>query len=145
MTNSNKTIQGSCFCGQIRYQVELPSKFVVHCHCSECRRASGAAFVTWLGTWENRFKLIMGQENLMTYRPIEDSSRSFCSKCGSQLFFRCERWKDEVHVTLATLHDSADRLPQANVFYSNKATWYDPNLELPLFGGEDGTTELQKN
>src|SRR5690606_34943450 len=39
----------SCFCGAIRIDAELPSKWVAHCHCTMCRRAHGAAFVTWAG------------------------------------------------------------------------------------------------
>jgi len=41
--------RGSCLCGAIGFVAALPSKWVAHCHCSRCRRAHGAPFVTWAG------------------------------------------------------------------------------------------------
>ena len=42
-------VQGGCYCGDVRFEADLPPKFVAHCHCHNCRRAHGAAFVTWIG------------------------------------------------------------------------------------------------
>jgi len=41
--------KGSCHCGAVRFVARFPSRFVAHCHCASCRRAHGAAFVTWAG------------------------------------------------------------------------------------------------
>ncbi len=38
------TMEGGCFCGAIRYQVDGPPRRVTHCHCLHCRRTSGAPF-----------------------------------------------------------------------------------------------------
>src|SRR5438552_1848995 len=40
-------ITGGCFCGAIRYRVSATTGDVTHCHCSICRRTTGAPFVTW--------------------------------------------------------------------------------------------------
>ena len=40
---------GRCHCGGVRFVARFPSRFVAHCHCESCRRAHGAAFVTWAG------------------------------------------------------------------------------------------------
>jgi hypothetical protein len=40
------TAAGACLCGGIAFDAALPSKCVAHCHCTRCRRAQGAAFVT---------------------------------------------------------------------------------------------------
>ena len=37
---------GGCLCGDVRFTVDWPSKWIAHCHCSMCRRAHGAAYVT---------------------------------------------------------------------------------------------------
>lgn len=143
MTGFMKAL-GSCFCETVRYEIELPSKFVAHCHCSECRRAAGAPLVTWLGSWEEKLRILAGAEELSTYRHAPDSVREFCRICGSQLFFRCERWPGEVHVTRATIAGDVDRLPQAHVYFSDHASWFDPGAKLPLLGGEDGVTPLNE-
>lgn len=38
---------GRCLCGALQFSVRFPTKWVAHCHCTMCRRAHGAAFVTW--------------------------------------------------------------------------------------------------
>ena len=38
----------------IRFTVTWPSLWVAHCHCTLCRRAHGAAYVTWFGIAEER-------------------------------------------------------------------------------------------
>jgi len=140
----NKTkVQGSCFCGAIQFEIDLPSKFVAHCHCSECRRSSGAPLVTWIGTWEDKFRVISGKENLTVYSDSPEVTREFCRTCGTQLFFRCDRWKGEVHVTRSSILSDVDRAPQAHVFYSDKAHWYEQWAKLPVLGGENGTTPLE--
>ena len=37
--SENKTVQAGCLCGAVRFELQLPSKWCAHCHCSMCRRA----------------------------------------------------------------------------------------------------------
>ncbi|KPW91720.1 hypothetical protein ALO50_01812 [Pseudomonas syringae pv. cerasicola] len=37
---------GGCHCGGLRYQFDAPLRDIAHCHCSICRRTSGATVVT---------------------------------------------------------------------------------------------------
>mgnify|MGYP001470956216 CR=1 FL=1 len=41
-------VEGGCFCGSIRYKLESNDYPSANCHCSICRRTSGAAFVSWV-------------------------------------------------------------------------------------------------
>lgn len=137
-------VKGSCLCGVVQYKFDLPTKFVANCHCSECRRSNGAAFVTWVGTWEDKLQIVFGAENISTYtypKPKE-ATRQFCKLCGSQLFFRGSRWPNEVHITRASVHGDVDRDIQAEVFYSDKADWFHFEKELPKLGGKTGTEKL---
>ncbi|RPI13842.1 MAG: GFA family protein [Lysobacterales bacterium] len=123
---------GGCLCGAVRYRIALPPKWVAHCHCSMCRRAQGAGFVTWVGVPEGAFMLESGADVLSHYKSSPAAVRSFCSRCGTPLFFQSTRWPGEMHVTLATL-DSADGLePQAHSYWSVHAEWADwRGRELP--------------
>lgn len=40
-------MQGGCLCGAVRYEATGRPHNVTHCHCADCRRSSGAAFVRW--------------------------------------------------------------------------------------------------
>jgi hypothetical protein len=109
----------------VRYRAGLPALWIAHCHCSMCRRAQGAGFVTWVGIAENMFQLLAGTEALEHYRSSPSATRSFCRRCGSPLLFRSSRWPGETHVTLASLDDPAGLEPGAHVYWSSRASWSD--------------------
>jgi hypothetical protein len=134
--------EGSCFCGRVRYRIAPPAKFVVHDHCSMCRRIAGAPFVTWCGVLADQFELVAGEDALTTFASSAEATRQFCGTCGSHLFFRSSRWPGEVHVTLATLADAEGLEPRAHVFYSDHVPWLDTAAALPRRGGASGTEPL---
>lgn len=114
---------GSCLCGAVRFSIELPPRWVAHCHCSVCRRAHGAGFVTWVGVGKASFSLLSGREQLAVYKSSRRAIRSFCRRCGSTLFFESEHWANEIHVTLANLEPKPGLEPQAHAYWSSRAPW----------------------
>jgi hypothetical protein len=123
----------------VRFRAGLPALWVAHCHCSMCRRAQGAGFVTWVGIAEGRLVLDSGAEVLARYRSSPPATRSFCSRCGSPLFFQSSRWPGEIHVTLASLDSAAGLEPRAHAYWSDHAPWigWDGGA-LPRSGEADG-------
>jgi hypothetical protein len=122
---------GSCLCGAVRFRCELPSKWVAHCHCSYCRRAHGAPFVTWAGFTFERFGLEPGSQAPAWYESSPGARRAFCPHCGSPMFFESTRWPGEVHVARALFAEPLDREPVAHVFYESHVEWLDINDALP--------------
>ena len=61
------TFTGGCLCGAVRFEVAAPTKWCAHCHCSLCRRAHGAAFVTWFGVPNEQFHWTLGEERVCWY------------------------------------------------------------------------------
>jgi hypothetical protein len=53
----SSTTTGGCLCGGVRFVATGDWRFCAHCHCAWCRRAHGAAFVTWFGVPSDRFAL----------------------------------------------------------------------------------------
>lgn len=128
---TQETRSGFCACGAIRYRIALPPIWVAHCHCSMCRRAQGAAFVTWVGASEATFALEAGSELLRRHASSPPAVRSFCGRCGTPLFFQSTRWPGEIHVTLATL-DSAEGLdPREHVHWADRVAWVHCDDALP--------------
>ena len=133
---------GGCLCGAIRFEVTPPTKWCAHCHCSLCRRAHGAAFVTWFGVDRSQFELVAGGELLSWYRSTPEARRGFCSRCGSTMFFASERWADEIHIALANMKGAIDRAPKAHVFFDSHVKWAELGDDLPRCGGPTGTEPL---
>ena len=108
MTDISETpIQGGCLCGEVAFEVTPPAKFCSHCHCTMCRRAHGAPFVTWVGMPEAQVRVVKGQGTLMRYRSSPGGSRSFCGKCGTQLFCQNDHAPGLIDVTRASMPDDA--------------------------------------
>jgi hypothetical protein len=116
-------VQGGCLCGAVRYGIGLPPLWVAHCHCSMCRRAQGAGFVTWVGAAEDRFVLLSGAGTLARFQSSAAATRSFCSRCGSPLFFQSGHWPGQVHVTLASLDSAEGMQPAAHAYWGSRAGW----------------------
>lgn len=134
---------GACLCGAVSFVVEPPSNWVAHCHCSMCRRAHGAAFVTWVSVPPAQLRVVAGADALTRYASSDGAARSFCRRCGSSLFFESSRWPGEVHIARACLPGALDREPQVHAFYSDRAPWFTPGDGLPRRGGATGVEPLE--
>ncbi len=131
--NERQSVSGGCLCGAVRFAVQLPSKWCAHCHCTRCRKAHGAGYVTWAGFEESRFHLQQGERELTWYPSSPGAERGFCKVCGSSLLFRSERWAGEVHVALGTLDGPIDRKPQAHVFHDTHVDWMAIDEALAIY------------
>ena len=112
---------GSCLCGAVGFEADLPSRFCAHCHCNNCRRAHGAAFVTWVGFPKSAVRIVAGKEDLARYETDTKATRSFCRHCGTTLFYEGPRFQDEVHIVRANLDGDIDRPPSLHVYVDHKA------------------------
>jgi hypothetical protein len=82
---SNKTYEGGCLCGHIRFRVEGEPDFPHTCSCTICRQHSGSLTVGWVEFERNKVNWIGDGGEPSLYRSSEGSSRAFCSQCGSSL------------------------------------------------------------
>jgi hypothetical protein len=127
----------------VRFEIDLPVKWCAHCHCHLCRRAHGAAFVTWFGVADEAFRLVAGEEQLRWYHSTAAAERGFCATCGSTMLFRSSRWAGEMHVALACVEGAIDRPPTAHVFWDRHVDWVELGDDLKRLGGETGTEPLE--
>ena len=60
-------IRGGCLCGGVRFEIARAVGPFELCHCSRCRKASGSAFMPWLGVRRDDFRLLQGEELIQRY------------------------------------------------------------------------------
>jgi hypothetical protein len=124
-------IVGGCLCGSVRFEGRVPSLFCAHCHCQWCRRAHGAAFVTWVGFRDAAFRITKGTDLVRWYASSNESERGFCTTCGTTMFYRSKVAAGEIHVTLASVDGEVDRAPKAHLFWADHVSWFTVGDDLP--------------
>lgn len=129
--SADRTVPGSCFCGAVQFELDLPSKWCAHCHCTMCRRIHGAGYVTWVGVDNKQFRLL-ADEQLRWFASSPEARRGFCTICGSSLFFTSERWSGETHIALGCINGEIDRKPQAHASHASHVDWMPLDESLPI-------------
>jgi hypothetical protein len=112
---------GGCCCGRIRYEAAGAPFHETSCHCSICRRTTGAPFVAWFSVARTRFRLTGGEPT--RFNSTAAGTRSFCPHCGTQLTFEHEDSSDEIGVTICSLDDPELVPPRDHTHTSSKLNW----------------------
>jgi hypothetical protein len=119
---------GGCFCGRIRYEaVGMPFQ-ETNCHCSICRRISGAPFVTWFSMRRSEFRIVCGE--LARFQSSAVATRSFCPHCGTPLTFEHDDFPDEIDLTTCSLDRPELVPPKDHIWTSSKLDWLRLSGEL---------------
>src|SRR5262245_19810432 len=113
-------LAGGCLCGFTRYEVSGTPSDIAHCHCVDCRRSSGAPFVTWVTVRREYLRFTAGQPREVKWA---GRVRGFCPQCGTQLTFLSKPDADEIDVTVCSL-DCPDALtPADHIWTEDKLPW----------------------
>ncbi len=114
-------LEGGCFCGFLRYQVRGTPTCETNCHCSICRRTTGAPFVTWFTVLASAFTFTAGSPS--RFRSSEHGTRSFCPRCGTQLTFHPTRAAGDLDITTCSLDDPERVPPRDHTRTSSQLSW----------------------
>lgn len=116
-------VTGTCLCGGVRFELTQPFRRASHCHCSRCRKHSGAFGLTQGRVPRDGFRLLEGWELIRVYRPAAGMAKAFCSACGSSLFGGT--WPDgpEVSIRFGALDDDPGIRPQYHSHTASAAPW----------------------
>lgn len=126
-------LRGGCFCGAVRYETSAAPTHETSCHCSVCRRTTGAPYVTWFTVARSEFRLLQGEPTEFGSTP--KGRRTFCPRCGTQLTFRHEDRADEIDVTTCSL-DAPEHLPPRDHTHTDaKLAWVALGDDLPKHRG----------
>lgn len=122
--------EGGCFCGAVRYEISAEPKSLVHCHCVDCRRASGASSLAWVIIPTEGFRWLSGEPK--TFASSPRVTRTFCGNCGTPLTYRYES-SANIDVTTASLDDPNPFGPIKEIWVEQRLGWDVLDEELPHF------------
>ena|SRR6516225_4635850 len=124
------SIQGGCLCGAVRYEATGEPYNVTHCHCTDCRRSSGSAFVTWASFQRVAFRFTRGEPRVV---PWAGRLRSFCSACGTPLTFVTTAQAEEVDVTVCSFDHPEKVTPADHTWVDDRLPWIRLDDKLPAY------------
>jgi hypothetical protein len=106
-----------------------------------CQKASGNYFLPLGASTRDRFTLTRGKPSW--FHSSDHIRRGFCGICGTPLFYDIPE-TDFINVTLGSLDEPQDILPEAQSNLSNKMHWFSHLDTLPV-EATDGAEQTVRN
>jgi hypothetical protein len=135
--------EGGCGCGALRYRLVSEPMFVHCCHCLNCQRQTGSAFVINLLIEADRLALLAGTAQPVDV-PRDDGSvqRIFrCAQCQVAIFSEYGR-REVRFVRAGTLDEPTEITPDVHIFTRSKVGWVILPQQVPAFEVYYDTKEL---
>ena len=124
---------GSCLCGKVQFEIKSELEPIQICHCSQCRKAQGSAFVTNIPVKERDFTVLQGSDELKSFESSPGKQRVFCSNCGSPILSKTSKLPGVVRVRAGTLDGELKTKPIYHIYFDSKANWFEMNDDLPKY------------
>ena len=126
--------EGGCACGAVRYRLSSDPLFVHCCHCSNCQRQTGSAFVINLLIEAERVELLAGEPQAIDV-PRDDGSMQRIHRCPTcQVAVFSEYGMPTVwFVRAGTLDEPASVTPDVHIYTRSKLPWVTLPESAPSF------------
>lgn len=120
-------MSGGCFCGQVRYAVDIDNHQAYLCHCRMCQRASGNVSIA--------FKQVkQAAVNWLTpprwFASSAIAKRAFCPNCGTHLAFKYDEGK-HLDLTVASFDQPEMFYPVSNFGVESRLSHWHDCTDLP--------------
>lgn len=128
--------RGQCLCGAVAFEIDVPARWAWHDHSQASRRAHGAAYATYVGSWRKRFRITRGEAAIARYEDKPSGTvRSFCATCGTPLIYERARSPHMVNIPRALFGGRTGRQPLYHIAIEQLQEWaYTGEPLVPLNG-----------
>lgn len=120
----SSTARAECACGAVAIEITAPAQWAWHDHSGATRRAHGAAYATYVGTWKSRFRFVRGEECLTCYEePNTGAVRRFCTRCGTPFLYERKRSPNNLNIPRALFASGVGREPRYHIAIDELRDW----------------------
>jgi hypothetical protein len=126
--------EGGCSCGSVRYRLTDEPLIVHCCHCLNCQRQTGSAFVINLVIETNRVELLTGEPQVVEVPRDDGSAQQIyrCPDCQVAVYSQYT-WPELRYVRAGTLDDPSSVSPDVHIFTRSKVPWVELPPNVPAF------------
>jgi hypothetical protein len=127
-------LEGGCSCGVVRYRLASEPLIVHCCHCLNCQRQTGSAFVVNILIEADRVELLAGAPEPVDV-PRDDGSTQQVLRCPAcQVAVYSHYTRPEVSfVRAGTLDDPSQVAPDVHIYTRSKLPWVALPESVPAF------------
>jgi len=124
--------RGSCLCQAVKYEIRGDLTPVGHCHCSKCRKVSGAGSNAVCYASPDDLAWLSGQDQIRKFAFRDGWSSTFCGNCGSPLP-QCHSEQPICFVPAGTLDDDPGPAVMGHIYVGSKASWDNIGDDAPQY------------
>ena len=134
-------VDGSCLCGEIRYEAVIDPDRVAICHCEDCQVNSGTAFGLVASVTDRQFRLLSG--TLSVFEKTAESGRTralgFCPRCGTRIHAHTPGDPAAFFgLRVGTIRQRAALTPKTQVWCRSALPWMADLSAIPRRETQDG-------
>jgi hypothetical protein len=135
--------EGGCACGAVRYRLASEPLFVHCCHCLNCQRQTGSAFVVNVLIEADRVELLEGEPEPVPVPRSGGKKQKIwrCAECQTALYSQYTSPRVRF-VRAGTLDDPSSVAPDVHIFTRSKLPWLTLPESVPAFNVYYDTEKL---
>ena len=128
------SLDGGCACGSVRYRLTDEPLFVHCCHCLNCQRQTGSAFVINVLIETDRVELVAGEPQVVDVPRDDGSAQRIyrCPDCQVAVYSQYT-WPQLRFVRAGTLDEPSSVSPDVHIFTRSKLPWIELPPDVPAF------------
>lgn len=124
-------LTGRCQCGALRYAVTAPPLMIYACHCTNCQKQTGSAFVLSAMIVEPSFSFTHGEPKKAEWTSDAGNKRFgwFCGFCGNRIANGQTPSVGVLSLRAGTFDDTSWVRPAGHIWVKSAQPWikFDPD------------------
>lgn len=118
-------LEGGCQCGQLRYELTAPPLMIYCCHCTNCQKITGSAFVLSATIVEASFAFTKGEPRKTEWTSDAGNKRFgwFCGGCGCRIAHGQTPSIGFLSLRAGTFDDTSWVRPSGHIWVKSAQPW----------------------
>ncbi len=116
--------EGGCLCGAVRYKIDVAEHISSNCHCTDCRRQSGAPYIAFTDVLVDKFQWIKAPKGVLKFG--DTSLRRFCDGCGAFMMWESQAGDEYLSISTATIDDPSGLVPTSEIYTKSRMDGISP-------------------
>ena len=116
---------GGCACGAVRYTCSGAPKLSLNCHCRDCQRLSGSAYLAAVIVDRTTFHFTQGSPTSYAVTAANGMTKrqGFCARCGAPVVVMLDERPHIIAITVGSLDDPEMYRPLADMWVASAQPW----------------------